>query len=152
YPASHVVALEPDPENAALARLNLAPYGARATLIEAALWPRQGSLHIHVSDRRDSVRVDEVSEGQSDRCAGVDPISAIAHAVSDRIDLFKCDIEGAEEQLYRDDPDPWLEKTGCIVIEIHSRRAEEIVYGATKRHGFRAKRHRDLHIFERSAR
>jgi len=150
YPDADVVALEPDPDNAALARLNLAPYGARVRLIEAAIWPRPATLRIVMADRRDSVRVEETFGDVAQGCRGIDPLAAVAHAEGARINLFKCDIEGAEEQLFSDDADRWLDRTDCIVIELHGRRAAEIVHAATKRHGFHSKRYRDLCIFERA--
>jgi hypothetical protein len=38
YPKSPVVAVEPDPRNFAMLQRNLAPYGSRATVIQAAVW------------------------------------------------------------------------------------------------------------------
>ena len=42
YPDSKVIAVEPDRDNAKLARENLRPYGQRAEVIEAAVWNRPG--------------------------------------------------------------------------------------------------------------
>ena len=150
YRDANVVALEPDPENAALARLNLAPYGARAMLLETGIWPRRAHLRLRPSERCDKAQVDEASTGEPYDCLGIDPLTVMTQAGHAWIDLFKCDIEGGEEQLFGRDPDPWLEKTGCIVAEIHSEVAARVVYAATGRHGFRAGRYRDLHVFERS--
>jgi hypothetical protein len=47
YPGSQVIAVEPNPENAELCRRNLAPFGNRARVVQAALWPEKVSLHIH---------------------------------------------------------------------------------------------------------
>jgi FkbM family methyltransferase len=149
FPNARLVALEPEPANAAVARRNLAPYGARATLLEAGLWPRCARLRVLQATRADSVKVEEAAEDEPSDCEAVDPLTLLATFHQERIDLFKCDIEGAEEQLFANDPDPWLERTGCIVAEIHGESAARAVYRATHRHGFRSTQHRDLHVFER---
>ena len=49
YPAATVVSIEPDPENAALLRRNLAPYGERSVVIEGALWSTAQDLLLHLA-------------------------------------------------------------------------------------------------------
>jgi FkbM family methyltransferase len=149
FPAARVVALEPEPGNAAVARRNLAPYGNRAVLLEVALWPRCARLRVLKGDRADSVKVDDAREGATLSCEAVDPMTLLERFRQERIDLLKCDIEGAEERLFAVDPDPWLGRTGRIVAEIHGKLAMQAVYRATERHGFRGRRYRDLHVFER---
>jgi FkbM family methyltransferase len=46
YPATRLLAVEPDPENAAVARRNLAPLGDRCTFAEAAAWYEDGELEL----------------------------------------------------------------------------------------------------------
>jgi hypothetical protein len=95
--------------------------------------------------------VEEVSGDDAGDCSAVDLSTLLAQCGESRIDLLKCDIEGAEEQVFALDADSWLERTACIVAELHGERAALAVHAATARHGFRARRHRDLHIFQRPA-
>lgn len=44
YPGAHLLGVEPDQDNAALARRNLAHLGERCTLLEAPVWHRDESL------------------------------------------------------------------------------------------------------------
>jgi FkbM family methyltransferase len=44
YPQARLLGVEPDPDNAALARRNLAHLGARCTVLEAAAWHRDEQL------------------------------------------------------------------------------------------------------------
>jgi len=150
FPDARVVALEPEPGNAAAARRNLAPYGERVVLLECGLWPRVARLRVRPTERADSVQVEEAADGEPWDCDAVDLPTLLARFQRRRIDLLKCDIEGAEERLFAVDADAWLERTECIVAEIHSDSAMRAVYRATVPHGFRARRHRDLHVFERS--
>lgn len=149
FPEARVVALEPEPANAATARRNLAPYGDRVTLLEAALWPCSTWLRLRPAERADSVRVEESIEDEPGDCAAVDPLAILDGFGEGRIDLLKCDIEGGEEELFAVEPDRWLARTQCIVAEIHTDGARRSVYQATHRHGFRHARYRDLHVFER---
>jgi len=44
FPKAHILAVEPDPSNAALCRLNLSAYGHRAQILEGAAWYRNCRL------------------------------------------------------------------------------------------------------------
>jgi FkbM family methyltransferase len=149
FPAARVVALEPEPANFALAERNLAPYGERVTLLPEALWHEVAVLHLRTAAREDSASVEGGGASGGLQCRGVDPLRLLERARAERIDLFKIDIEGAEAVVFANDPDPWIEKTDAIVIEIHSAEARRIVYDALGRHGFRSWRNRDLHVFVR---
>jgi hypothetical protein len=43
----------------------------------------------------------------------------------DRIDVLKCDIEGAEAELFEDAP--WMDRVGMAVVECHGFPAEDIL-------------------------
>jgi FkbM family methyltransferase len=49
YPGARLLGVEPDPANAALARVNVAGFGPRVQVVEAAVWDRDG----HVSLQRE---------------------------------------------------------------------------------------------------
>jgi len=152
FPEARVVALEPEARNAAIARRNLAPYGERVVLLQCGLWPHAARLRVRRTARADSVQVEEAAEGEPWDCDAIDLPTLLARFRERRIDLLKCDIEGAEEQLFAANADAWLERTACIVAEIHGAAASRTVHRATARHGFRVRRHRDLHVFERPGR
>src|SRR5262249_26547970 len=130
-------------------RRNLLPYGDRVTVVEAALWPRPQSLRLQRAHRADGVRVMPGDSKEKVSCLGVDPLTLLRGSAHNRISLLKCDIEGAEEQLFGAGPDTWLALTDAIVMEIHSTTARSVVYGALEKHGFVSTRYRDLHLFER---
>ncbi len=46
YPHATVVGVEPDPDNATIARANVAAFGGRVTLVEAAIWDRPQPLAV----------------------------------------------------------------------------------------------------------
>lgn len=151
YPRAQIIALEPDRENYALAQRNLAPYADRVTLLNAAVWYKSGQIRVYPAQRADSTRVYENGDNGDDGyiCASVDLLSLLQKSGRQRISIFKCDIEGAEESIFRHDTDKWLEKTDSIMIEIHGPKAHEAVYSAMRRHPFTVFRNRELDVFHR---
>lgn len=149
YPQARIVAIEPDSGNFEMVLKNTAPCGERVRAIKAAVWPTSTNLRVQASERADGITVVPVAPGESFDCVGVDPLTLLRDAGAERIDIFKCDIEGGEEPLFSQSPDAWLERTDAIMVEIHSPAAHAAVYGATARHAFRSFRYRELHVFVR---
>lgn len=148
WAGAKTIALEPDSGNFALAESNNAPY-PHVKVKKQALWPTQALLRVEVNERADAIRVVEVTDPTQADCSAVDPMTLAREAQQPRISLFKIDIEGAEEPLFKTNPDPWLDITDNIMMEIHSPAAEEAVYSAISRHRFESFRYRELHVFSR---
>ena len=152
FPEATVVSVEPDRDNYAMAARNLALYGARSLLIQAAIWHEDGDVSVRAN--RDWPSGSHVSAD-----LGGDRVRAISIATLLReqgiadLAVLKCDIEGAEAAVFAADPDPWLSRTGVLAIEIHSRDAKAAVDAATARCGFGpGVRRRDVTVFTRPAR
>ena len=152
FPNATVVSLEPDPDNYAMLLLNCAPFGSRAVLLNAALWPQEGRLNLRPSVAYNAVSVAEVDSADGSNSPMCDAVSVPALRKSlgfAAIDILKCDIEGAEFHLFRDAPS-WLSFVRCLVIEIHTEAAHQAVYNAVEKQGpFHCKRWRNTHIFWR---
>jgi FkbM family methyltransferase len=122
WPNTQIIALEPEKNNCQLLRMNCADY-PNVTLVEGALWhdhtplwiinPEAASWEFRVQERN------QIAPQQN-------PISA--YTVSDliklsgqsRISLLKVDIEGAELQVFANNP-PWLDQVDAILVELHDR-------------------------------
>jgi len=149
FPESRVLAIEPDPENFRLLQRNTMPYGKRAELVPAALWSQPGQLSLRSSGRAspDAVSV----------CAAVGQTTCTATSVSElmkkygltEIDIFKCDIEGAEKEVFSGTANSWLNCIRCLVIETHGRECLETVLSAVSSKGFSHFMYRNLHFFVR---
>jgi FkbM family methyltransferase len=157
FPEATVVALEPDPNNYAVLERNCRPYGPRAVLLRAALWPTRSNLQLRgsVNFARISVGACGAPEGNDARteCEGMgmeDVLDMSGCSGDSPIDIFKCDIEGAEAGVFGDSCDSWLRRVRHIAIEIHSDEAHRNVKAATARHGFKHSIYRDIHVFDRS--
>ena len=134
YPSARVLAVEPEPSNAALLRRNVASL-ALVEAIEGAVWPRSGRVtpvdvgkgkwgHRIVEDPRGRVRAYTVPE-------------LLGWAGVDDADLVKVDIEGSELELFSENTE-WLAGTRALAIELHDRfrpGCREALDGAIARSG-----------------
>jgi len=117
YPSARVIAVEPVPENAKLARRNVSRLG-RVDVVEAAAWPRPARLRL--VDPGKGFWGMRVSEDASGEIAAVTIPDLLNRAGADRIDILKVDIEGAEAELFSENT-AWLERVDLLVLELHER-------------------------------
>ena len=96
--AGRVIAVEPDPVNAACFARTFAPEIAagRVTLVAAAAWHSPGSLTF---ERGSASQTGRVSDSEGDRAVTVRAVTLdqiVEQSKVDRVDFIKMDIEGAE--------------------------------------------------------
>lgn len=157
FSGATVVALEPDADNYALLVRNCQPYGRRAIALNAALWPTRRQLALCRSGKASEHSVSASPGAAADSTIDGLPIPALMNLIGStqggmgikEIDILKCDIEGAELNVFEENSDEWLPNVRSIVIEIHGARAHEVVMRATGRHGFQHRVYRDTHVFWR---
>jgi FkbM family methyltransferase len=137
YPGGEVIAIEPDPGNAAMARRNLAAYGRRATVIEGAVWSRAVPLRIRRGAFRDgrewSFQVEEAPPGTAPELTGIDLEALLAGRP---VALLKVDIERAELELFRG-PCRWLTSVQNIAIELHDDECSDAFHRALADYSYR---------------
>jgi FkbM family methyltransferase len=148
-PEATVVSLEPDDENFRLLEENCRAYGPRSLRRRAGIWPRDAFLKVDRTGEKDSIAVHEVESGKPYDCLGLSPLRIMEDAGFDRIDILKCNIEGAEVPLFESNSELWLSKTRSIYIQLHSRAAFDAAMAATAKFGFTCRAYRTLHIFHR---
>lgn len=109
-----LVAVEPDPGNAEMLRLNTRDCPAAVEVVVAAVGPEDGTVYFAESDESNLGRVSQ--SGRPVRCVSM-PSLMKATGLS-CIDLLKIDIEGSEGALLSGAGD-WLDRVGAIMIEFH---------------------------------
>jgi FkbM family methyltransferase len=115
-PQARVIAIEPFAANAQMCRRNLAAYGNRATVIEAAVWNRCTSLVLEYEGASEwAVRVRPAREAEAGDIEAID----IPSLHLDQIDILKVDIEGSEADLFAEGASAWLAHVRHIAIELH---------------------------------
>lgn len=113
FPDARVVALEPDPDNARLARVNTAPYD-KCEIVEAAAWTETASLPFRSEAGREAGgRIHEAGH-----------LTVEAVTLNELVlrtfqpDYVKMDIEGAERMLLNDQTE-WAVAVQEIRVECH---------------------------------
>lgn len=142
FPASRVIALEPERENFRLLERNAAHY-PNVVPVHGALWSEEGTIDL----------VDPglgawgfMTDGDSGEVRGSRKHRVPAYTVEslmrihglERIDVLKVDIEGAEREVFAD-VRGWIERVDALIVELHERLksgCNRSFYGATN--GFHA--------------
>lgn len=115
YREAHIVALEPEPANAQMCRLNCRDIGVE--VIEAAIGSRTGTVSL-VTEGKESLAI------QTTRSAtGRVPVATIPEIFAANVEvctpfLVKIDIEGFESDLFAEATD-WVRDVVVLVIEPH---------------------------------
>lgn len=130
FPDARVIAIEPDPSNANMCRRNLAPYGARATVIEAGVWSHRTRLTVQSK----GAGKEWGTEVRSDPNGATEAIDIPSLGLSS-IDILKVDIEGSEREMFGPTARAWIDSVRNIAIELHGQECEHIFRKAL--HGFK---------------
>ncbi len=136
FPGTRVIAVEPDSRNFALCRKNVdaGPDPAAVTLVRAAVAAKPGTVFLDATEGEWAVRVTaSPARGESVEARTVPELLAGAGA-GGRINLLKCDIEGAEQDLFRD-CSAWIRNVDNIVIEVHGSYTSEMFREDIRRNG-----------------
>lgn len=115
YKPTRIIAVEPSPDNARLARLNLSRNNVPSELIEAAVGPQDGTALFQGSGDSNIGRV-----GTAGAPVPVVSMRTILsrHSPGSAVDLMKMDIEGGEQALLTENTE-WLDQIRSIVAEFH---------------------------------
>ncbi len=137
YPNANIIALEPDAENFALLEKNTIGL-KNVTCINKALW--NDEMGIQIMNQESGNRGYMVEKSQSDQIIESTTVEALMSLYGwNTIDLFKIDIEGAEQEVFEHGADKWLNKTNAMFIELHDRmkpHSSKPVFKAVSNHDF----------------
>jgi len=119
YPDARILGVELDPETAALAERNVAPWMDRCTILSGAVSTKTGSGTF------ERITGEEWGFRLSDDPPTPDSIMVSTYCVSDLIarlggsvDFVKVDIEGAEKDVLATNTE-WAEQVKTLAVEIH---------------------------------
>ena len=114
YSFSKVIAVEPDPNNAALVRQNLETNDICGEVLEAAVGPKDATTRFEFSELSNLGKLSE----RGSLVPMISVASIIQKFAVPNFALAKIDIEGGEQGLF-DGPTEWLAFTNAIIIEFH---------------------------------
>ena len=121
FPEALIVAVEPDPDNVAMLRRNVALSGQqeRVRILQACVTGDPGQLYLERSDKPWAFRVNAQPTPRSIGVRAVTVDSVLTECdMSGDIGAIKCDIEGAERYVF-DRCEQWIDRVNTFAIELH---------------------------------
>lgn len=123
FPEAQIAAVEVANENYRILVRNVGHLGSRVRTFNCALWNKE--MYLPLRDRATGNWGFSVAaaEDQGHVLGSVKAVTVpwiIGEMGWENIDLFKCDIEGAEDEVFGR-VGPWLERVNVLVIELHDR-------------------------------
>ncbi|MGZ5017283.1 MAG: FkbM family methyltransferase [Methylobacter sp.] len=124
YPDAKIIAIEPEYSNFELLKDNVAPY-SNIIPIQAALWDKNEEINLIDPGHGKWGFMTEM-RNSSENLSGVTCHAVMAMTLDkvmkdynlEKIDILKIDIEGAEREVFSNNPS-WIEKVDSIIIELH---------------------------------
>ncbi len=138
YPHAHVLGVELDADNVALARRNVAAWADRCEVIHAAVWRDDGVVHYGGWPGGTSgYQVTGESQGTPVRAMS---IGTLLSEYSGQVDYMKVDIEGAERELLQAEGD-WAKNVRCLKVELHGDYTSDECEADLRRLGYETRPH-----------
>lgn len=111
YPEAQIIAVEPDPGNAAVLRRNC---GERMVLLEAAIGGEPGFVEVIANGRSWGSQTERASKG-----VPIVTVDQIAQMIpNSELFIAKIDIEGFESDLFNVNTG-WIDRVPVIIVEPH---------------------------------
>jgi FkbM family methyltransferase len=133
-----VLALEPGTASYKMARQNLEPYGERAILLQKGLYITDGTALFSGDNTGASIS----NTGFEIDCTTIKSLLDL-YSIP-RVDILKMDIEGAEEVLFLEKPEEWLNRVDLLIIEIHGDHLFPLISRVLSDNGFSMKQYRSV--------
>ncbi len=122
WPDARIIAVEPDPANAALCARNISLLGknGNVSLVRACIAGRARLVTLDRSAGECGVQMRDASPSDEDAVSALTLPELLERCqVREEIDLLKCDIEGAERELFEHSAS-WLHRVRNLVVELHA--------------------------------
>ena len=126
FPRCKVIAVEPSEANLQVLRINTAAF-SNVQVLKGGLWSSSGTLRI-VNPEGTSLgyRCGPAEPGDKDSFRAYTVQEVIESSGSERCDLLKLDIEGAETNLFETSKE-WISRVQAVLVEIHGPKAQAAV-------------------------
>jgi FkbM family methyltransferase len=116
YPDAQFVCVEPDPGNLALLRANVRAVDDRAVIQEACVGGFARQVEMVTTSGEWGFRMSDAGDGEINVMTMEDLLSS---AGFDRVGVLKCDIEGAEAEVFADCAS-WITRVDAMSVECHN--------------------------------
>jgi FkbM family methyltransferase len=137
YPETRVVGVELNHENAKLCIRNVAVFGKRCEVVEAAVWWHDGEVRYETEPGSEYGFYVAPQGSYRARAVTLQDLVAANTPPGSAVDYVKMDIEGAERELLTRNTD-WASRVRSIKVEVHPPYAMEECIRDLERLGFAA--------------
>jgi FkbM family methyltransferase len=127
YPDAGLLGLEPDPDNAAVLRKNVARFGSRCEIVEKGVWDEVGELVIDDSSPSGShglaTRLPQADD-EDRQSVAVTTLDALLdeYLRADQVDYLHVSVEGAEPRVFS--VGDWHKRVRSLRVELHHNYAD----------------------------
>ena len=119
FPDARIIAIEPDPKNFELLKLNTKCY-ENIIPINAALWCEDTQVGLSNPDGTSwAFRVDEGNKTGNVKAVTLSTLLNEFGIL--KVDILKMDVEGAEKEIFENTASDWLPRVRILCIELHDR-------------------------------
>jgi FkbM family methyltransferase len=122
YPQARIVAVEPEQGNVAVLRRNLAHLGERAVVVEACIGAIERRVTLTTENGEFGFHMAEIDLDTSNKDLADVAVRTMSWLLEEfgfeSVDLLKCDIEGAEAELFQASS-AWINKVKVAIVECH---------------------------------
>jgi len=119
WPTARILAVEPDHENIKMARRNADIPGKSTMFVQACVAGTARKVHLDRSHDEYSFRMQEGADASEAIDALTVPQLINQAGFEGRIDLLKCDVEGAEAEIFANCR-PWISRVRFLAVEVHA--------------------------------
>lgn len=141
FESARVVSLEPDIRNYKIAKRNLNPYEDRVKLLNKGLYSEEAMMGI--SGEGTGVSLSE--EGSDVECLSMKEL--MSELSTNRVDLLKMDIEGAEKDIFSSKNLEWINKVHNLIVEVHDKNFEKDLVKLLSKKSYNLRKHRSVLYF-----
>lgn len=135
YPAARIVAVELDPDNEEILRKNVRGYNV--DVVRSALWSSHSYFLIDRNAGQSwGIRIREVSPETPGALPTLTVADLLGRLETADVGVLKLDIEGAEEALFIENYEEWIDHVRTLIVEVHGPKAKEAVMSVMTKRDF----------------
>lgn len=118
YPSARFVCVEPSPGNREILRANVQAVDGVSEIVGACIGGYARRVKLTTVDGEWGFRMRDVADSEEADTDVLTMDQLLQRTGIERIDVLKCDIEGAEAELFADCAS-WIDRVDCMVVECH---------------------------------
>lgn len=119
YPSARFVCVEPEPGNLEILRANARAVAGDCEVIAACIGGRARRVKLATAAGEWGFRMVDVDDPSSGDTDVITMDQLLRQTGIEHVSILKCDIEGAEADLFRECAS-WIDRVDCMIVECHT--------------------------------